>query len=398
LVKLDGYFIFSELLGVTDLKEKSTAYLSTWWKRHICGLPVEVEYVPRQRRPLFVAYGLASGMYCYLLLFVIVKLTYNIGHKFSPDWAWVPATLLALKVFQSRIVAAGKFMKIIYLDKKERIRGWFTPVRFAFVAAAVLFLIFAPIWPDTIAGRFAVEPTRRAVVRAEVPGRVEEVLVQEGTAVSQGTPLVRLRNLSLDSEAARARADLATATARATQAELRYASFGSAERERQQLQERSRVLSEKLAKLDVVSPVAGIVVTPRLHDLQDAYLREGAEIAEVDDLSSVRVRIFISQIALRDIRLGARADLKLDAYLRPLRGKVVAIATTMGAIPEGLTPKEKYYEGFRQTDYYAAIIELPSNRVLGEGMSGTGKIWVGRRSLADFGWRLLHDSVARKMW
>lgn len=398
LVKLDGYFVFSELVGVTDLKEKSTAYLSTWWKRHICGLPVEVAYVPRQHRPLFVAYGIASGMYCYLLLFVIVELVYNIAHKFTPDWAWVPATLLALKVFQSRIVAAGKFMKIIYLDKKERIGKWFTPVRFALVAAGVLVLIFAPIWPDTVAVRFAIEPTHRAVIRAEVPGRVASVLVREGSAVSPGTPLLRLSNLNLASEAARGRADLAMATARATQAELRYASFGSADRERQQLEVRNQILSDKLAKLDVVSPVAGIVVTPRLRDLQDAYLKEGAEIAEVDDLSSVRARIFVPQIALRDVRVGAPADLKVDAYFRPMRGKVVAIASVRGTLAEGLIPKEQHYQGFREPEYYTAIIEVPSNGSLREGMPGTGKIWVGQKSLAGFAWRLLHDSVARKLW
>ena len=135
LVKLDGYFVFSELIGVTDLKEKSTLFLTTWCKHHICRLPVEVEYVPRQRRPLFIAYGLASGFYCYLLLFVIVELTYNLAHKFSPDWAWVPALLLALKVFQSRIKAAGRFMKVIYLDKKERVRSRLTPVRLVLLAA-----------------------------------------------------------------------------------------------------------------------------------------------------------------------------------------------------------------------------------------------------------------------
>ena len=327
-----------------------------------------------------------------------MELLYGIAHKFSPDWAWVPATLLALKVFQSRIVASGKFMKIIYLDKKERVQAWLTPVRLGLAAAGVVFLIFAPIWPDTIAGRFAVEPTRRAVLRAEVPGRVERVFVQEGTAVSHGTPLVRLRNLSLESEAARVKADLAVATSRATQAQLRYASFGSAERERQQLQERSRVLTEKVAKLEVASPVTGIVVTPRLQDLQGSYLKEGAEIAEVDDLSSVRVRIFVPQIALRDIRVGAPAGLKLDADLHPIRGKVIAIAQNKGPIPEGLIAKEEHYEGFQQTEYYNAIIELPSDGTLREGMPGTGKIWVGHKSLAGFGWRLLHDSVARKLW
>jgi len=398
LVKLDGYFIFSELIGVTDLKEKSTAYLSGCFKRNVCGLPVEVEYVPRQRRPLFTAYAIASGLYCYVLLFVIVQIAYNIVHRFSPDWAWVPALLLALKVFQSRLRAAGKFMRVMYLDKKERVRSWFTPARRVLFAGGVLFLVFAPIWPDTISGRFSVEPTRRSVIRAEVPGKVDRVYVQEGAVVAAGAPLLRLRNLGLESEAARANADLAIATARATQAQLRYASFGSAERERQQLAARERNLAEKVSRLQVVSPISGVVVTPRLHDLPGSYLKEGAEIAEVDDLSSVRVRIFVPEIAMRDLRVGAPADLKLDALFRPVSGHVVTIAPMTELLPEGLVPKEKYYQGFRQPGFYAATIELPSQGELQEGMPGTGKIMAGHRSLAGFAWRLVHDTVWRKIW
>ena len=399
LTKLDGYYIFSELIGVTGLKEKSTAYLTTWCKRHICGLPVEVEYVPRQRRPLFVGYGLASGLYCYLLLFFIVELTYKVAHRFTPEWAWVPALLIGLKVFKSRIIAVGKLMKVMYLDKKERTRAWFTPVRIVLVAAVLLFFMFAPIWPDTIVGRFTVEPVRRAVVHAEVPGEVESVLVQEGAIVSAGAPMLKLRNRSLESEGARSRADLAVASARATEAELRYASFGAAERERQQLAERSRILDEQLAKLNVVSPLAGVVVTPRLHDLENAYLNEGAEIAEVDDLSLVQARIFVPEIAIRDIRVGAPANLKFDAFFRPLGGRVGAITpAATQTIPEGLVPKDKYYQGFRQPEYYAATIELPSGGVLREGMPGTGKIMTGHRCLVGFAWRLVRDSVSRKMW
>jgi putative peptide zinc metalloprotease protein len=398
LVKLDGYFIFTELIGVTDLKEKSTAYLSTWCKRHICGLPVEVEYVPRQRRPLFVIYGLASGTYSYVLLFVIVEITYNVAYKFSPDWAWLPALLLGLKVFQSRIVAAGRFMKVFYLDKKERVSVWLSPARLVAVTAIALFVMFAPVWPDSVAGRVSVEPAQRAVVRAEVGGFVEDVLAHEGMTVAAGAPLVRLRNMGLESEKARTQADLSVATARANQAALQYASFGAANRERQQLAERNLTLGDEVKKLNVVSPLAGVVVTPRLQDLLGSYLKEGTEVAEVQSQSSARVRIFIPEIAMRNLRVGERADVKLDAAFWPMRGKVVAIAAATEALPEGLMAKEKYYQGFRPPQYYAATIELPSNEHLREGMPGTGQILVGRKSLAGFAWRLVHDAVALKLW
>ncbi len=50
LIKLDGYYILTELLGIVDLKEDSTAFVSGWVKHNIWRLPVEVPYVPKRRR------------------------------------------------------------------------------------------------------------------------------------------------------------------------------------------------------------------------------------------------------------------------------------------------------------------------------------------------------------
>jgi hypothetical protein len=112
----------------------------------------------------------------------------------------------------------------------------------------------------------------------------------------------------------------------------------------------------------------------------------------------MRARIFVPEVAIQYLHLGAPADMKLDSIFRPVAGRVVAIAPATAAMTEGLVPKEKYFEGFRQPQYYAAIIELPSNGFLRDGMPGTGKIQIRRRSLADFAWRVARDSVGRKLW
>ena len=163
------------------------------------------------------------------------------------------------------------------------------------------------------------------------------------------------------------------ARARATQAELHYTSFGPADRERQQLAERSRTLAEEIAKLQVVSPIAGVVATPRLQDLAGSYVKQGAVLVAVNGESTMRARIFVPEIAIQYLHVGERADLKLDSAFLPVAGRVVSIAPATAAMTEGLIPKEKYFEGFRQPLYYATIIELPSNGLLREGMPGTGK-------------------------
>jgi putative peptide zinc metalloprotease protein len=57
LIRLDGYFMLCDIVGITNLKEDSTAYTSAWVKKHIWRLPVEVPYVPRQRRIGYAAYA-----------------------------------------------------------------------------------------------------------------------------------------------------------------------------------------------------------------------------------------------------------------------------------------------------------------------------------------------------
>src|SRR3954454_10843667 len=148
-----------------------------------------------------------------------------------------------------------RFMKTVYLDKKERVLAWFTPSRSVLVGTVMLVLLFVPIWPDFIYGRFALEPARRTLVHTEVAGTVAEVLADEGETVAPGAPLLRLRNLELESAAAQAGADMRNAFARATKAGLTYDNFGPADQERRQSAEKHRELAEETKRLDVISPI-----------------------------------------------------------------------------------------------------------------------------------------------
>src|SRR6266852_442089 len=126
LIKLDGYLIFSELVAESSLKESSTAYLSGWVRKHLFRLPAEVPYVPRRKRTFFVIYGILSGLYSYSLLTFLMVITYHILRSFTPEWAFVPAAAIGYWVFRSRIKLTVDFMKMLYLDKKERVRAGVT--------------------------------------------------------------------------------------------------------------------------------------------------------------------------------------------------------------------------------------------------------------------------------
>ena len=97
--------------------------------------------------------------------------------------------------------------------------------------------------------------TPRTLVHTEVPGTVAEVLSDEGQFVAPGAPLLRLRNLELESAAALAGADLRNASARAVRPGMSYQNFGPAEHERRQstVRQQARRRKSNISKLPAPS-------------------------------------------------------------------------------------------------------------------------------------------------
>ena len=341
---------------------------------------------------------MASSFCSYGLLFVVVTFLYNVLHRYSPDWAFVPAGLLALLIFKSRILTLWRFMRLLYLDKKDRVKAWFTPRHSVAFAGLSLLVLFAPVWRETVEGRLVLEPVQRAVVRVEVPGTVMQTNVEEGQDVSAGTPLLRLSNLDMESEAARVGADLRLASARAFQAQMRYTDFATAERHREELTAHDRALQEKMTQLTVLSPVAGTVVTPRVQYLLGTYLAPGSEVMEIADASMLQARVFISATDVGKVRLGAPAALHLDARAGSILGNVTFLAPASSEVEKGLFNQQEY-KGIESSRYYVAKIPVSnSGGLLKDGFTGTAKIFVRRRSFAGFAWQGVDDFLGRKLW
>lgn len=397
LIKLDGYYLFSELIGESDLYERSATYVSQWMRKHILRLPVEVEFVPKRRRRLYIVYSLVSTVYGYSLIFFISLLLYHIFRYFSPEYGWIPGWIMGFLMFRSRIRKVVRLMKEVYLDKKDRVSAWFTPMRIAACSVAFLIFLALPIWPVFIEGRFMLEPARRAVIRTQVAGVVTQVLTSENQNVQTGAPLVRLENLRLESEAAQANANFREASARATTASLRYTNLGRAEHEREQAAEKNRILAENMQQLSLTSPIDGTVVTPRLQDAVGSYVPEGTQLVEVADLHTMTARIFIPEFGVRDVRVGTRVRLQLDAHLVPINGQLVSIAPVSAHLDPGLVEKEQL-SGIVAPPFYVGKVEIPNDGSFREGMNGTAKLFVHRRSAAAIGARFIRDLVERRFW
>jgi putative peptide zinc metalloprotease protein len=398
LIKLDGYYILSETLGLDEIKERSTALVSGWVQKHILRLPVEVPHVRPRLRWFFVPYAILSGIYSYLLLYAVARFVGNVFRHYSPEWAFLPTILVALLIFKSRLLKLGKFMRTVYTAKRDPLVRSMTPARIAILTIVLVALLGIPYLWDTVHARFILEPVKRAVVRAEVPGTVVEVLVHEGQTVARDSPLLRLRNLDLESQQALVEADLQLARSRNTEAQMHYTGAAGMEQEFQRNRQKSQLLAQKVSQLQLRSPIAGSVVSPRPADLLGSHLNAGVTAVEIADLSSLRARLYVQESEMREVRPGRAVSLRLDSSFRSLSGVVGEIALASSEIEPGLEPKSEY-KGLAAPRYYAVTVQEPnSENKLMYGMTGTAKIYTVRRSIAGLAWRTASDFVRRKLW
>ncbi len=266
-------------------------------------------------------------------------------------------------------------------------------------AAAVGLLLALPIWKESVAGKFILEPLNKAVVRVHVPGRVSQIKVREGESVAKGTLLARLSNMPLQSNLDEAQARLALASAQARDAELRYQEFGKARKQREESARHYAQVSQMNASLNITAPRGGTVITPRVEDQLGAYLNEGAQLLEIADLSEMRARIYISEYDIYKIRADGSADLQFDGRLQRRNGHAVCVS----ALPTEPLPgvmdagNETGPQGLGQYFFVDIVLENPGNE-LKPGMMGIARVYGRRRSLGGIALETLRNFWGRKLW
>jgi len=398
LMKLDGYHILCDVLGIIDLKENSTAYISAWVKKFVWRLPVEVPYVPKRRRLGFAFYAVASGLYSYTVLYILARFVGNIFRNFNPEWSFVPELATGALIFRSRIRSLVNFMKFVYLDKKDRVRAWFRFGKRSWALAAVGLLLLLPLWHESIAGRFILEAEERAVIRAEIPGVIAKVYADEGQAVAQGSVLGQIRNLSLVSEMARTESDYRKASAEFSAAESRHGDTGLALTRRNQLEQQSHVLSAEAANLELTSPISGVVTTPRVGDEVGRFVTAGAEVVEVADLGTMRARMLVSEYDMHKYRQDANGRLAVDGMLRKWHVGHIQVSSASSEIAPGLIDLAKF-NGMRAPTFYEMDLRVSNgDGMLKPGMVGTARVYGKRRSLAGLAYREIAEFFGRKVW
>jgi putative peptide zinc metalloprotease protein len=396
LIKLDGYYFLTEAIGIPDLKERSTAFLSGWFQSRILRIQADMPAVPRRRVPLFILYALASGAYSYTLLYLVIRFAYNMSSKLLAEAAIIPAAWLAFVMFRSRLRSLRGVLRRIWVENFGAGRG-IRPLH-VFAGLAVAAILFLPIWRDRDNAWYVIEPLHSDTVHAAVSGRVNAVLVREGEMVHAGQPLLRMSSPSSASMRSAAAAHAGDARYQAYSAELRGDSIGTAAVEQSASDRYVGLAREAQSALEITAPSDGTVLTQNPSALMDREVTSGQQLLDVAGAGPRIVRVYIPVSALDRIHSGLEVALALPDSFSVVRMTLGPLGGEAVSLPPGLVVSQDY-RGIKLPVFYSARMTLPASA--GEpmlGVSGQAKIFGERRSVAARALSVVLNLVKEHIW
>ncbi len=225
---------------------------------------------------------------------------------------------------------------------------------------------------------------------------VTRVYANEGQQVAAGAPLLQLRNVALDSKLARSQSELAIATGRANSATSTTLITVPPNRSATGWLSQTAAYTSEVANLQVSTPIAGVVTTPRVSDKLGRYVPEGTELAEVADVARLRARIYVSEFEIYKLKEDSPARLQVDGTVGRHDARTIAIAPVSSEIAPGLIDLSRY-KGQKPPRFYVFdLLVENANGWLRPGMLGTARVYGHRRSLAGLALQEVEDFVGRK--
>jgi multidrug resistance efflux pump len=248
--------------------------------------------------------------------------------------------------------------------------------RWLALVAAVALVAAIPV-PYRIACPCIVEPVVRRYVAAPFTGIFEKSLVKPGDLVTRDQVLgrmdgreVRWELASLEADHSRARklrdSDLATNKVAAAQMDRL---------EMERLEQKRRVLDHRAERLEIRSPIDGVVIDGDLERSEGVPVTMGDSLYEVAPLSKLVAELSVPDEDIALVEAGEEVEIQLDAF--PWQSWTTRL--------ERLQPRAEIRD---ERNVFLALAPLADEgQELRPGMKGTARVVGPRRSL---GWIVLH--------
>ena len=350
LLRFDGYYIFSDLIEIPNLRTRASRYFSYVTERYMFGVKDNQtpDGSPSEKR-WFIFFAIASFIYRLFITFAIVIV---IAGKY-----FFFGVLLAIwSAFGALVLPIAKGLGFLFLSprlRKTRTRAVAVTVLVGGGLAGLIFFVPMPMWTRAEGVIWVPE---RAVVRPGTEGFVTGVLAVPNAQVSKGDTIIQMEEPLLASQIRVLKARIAELEAQydslrnteRVRAELTRETMGAVQGELERAQERARSLT-------VTAPVAGRLVLARADDLPSRFVRQGQDLAYVLEGNELTARVIIPQQDIDLVRnrtrsvevlLSEELDTSIPAVIRSEVPAATASLPNLALAVEGggkvaLDPRER---------------------------------------------------------
>ena len=325
LMKWDGYYILSDILGMPNLRANSVTYMWQFVRKYILGLPTPAAGPFTRARLIHLVYGAVSTWW---IFYIMYRISYGMLNRFPAIGVWV----LLVTLYGITFVPLVRLTKMLRARKGgsgdvdlHRLSG------IAAVLVVAAYAVFLHNWGYSVSAPCAIEPGRRQYVFAETAGVLVDMPWRQGDVIREGQVVARLENRRLEAELSdsRLRAEMAGLEADRSRAASRYAERDVYLDAKSKIEQNIARLGREAAALTIRAPFTATVLTPQPESQLGRYIERGDLVCEMGNLDTARVTIAVGEQRLRFIREGAAARVTLRAYpWKPLSGSVDTIASS----------------------------------------------------------------------
>ena len=182
-------------------------------------------------------------------------------------------------------------------------------------AIGIILLIVVP-WPLRVSTDATMVPAERRMVSAIDGGVVQHVFVHEGDLVQAGQVLAQLDDGEDRVKLAQAEAALAQSRRELAEAEFHNdpSAAGQAKIRADLHQAEVQLEQQRVSESELRSPIAGIVVTPKVEEKTGSMVKPGDSFAEIVGQDRMAAEMSVPEMDLELVRPGNTVALKLNAF------------------------------------------------------------------------------------
>ncbi len=285
LMKFDGYYILSDLLETPNLMQRSFSMLKHHLQKHVYRVKATIPPTADPVEAVILnVYGVAALAYR-VFLFISITL-YVMGQMFALGVilaVWTAAMWFLLPLGQF-----AHWLATHHALADRRGRALATSLALAAAGLGLLGLVPAP---DHRRASGVVTSDSRSGVFFGTDGFVDVVHKRPGDAVGAGEAILTMSSPLLESQRSLSRGQLAEAEALYGRALVENPAAAQVALERiETFRQQSRVVEERIGKLTVRAPHAGVVVGNDPALLIGAWAREGQGVCEVVSTEPAHLR------------------------------------------------------------------------------------------------------------